>query len=70
MGASGYGLKRKLSTVVRFALYIPLAAGFALFIATLVVSISIFLIGKPVRFIPSQFRDAAAHKWDDGPKLL
>ena len=70
MGASAYGLKKRMPKIVHLAFYVPVAVGFALFIGTLIIGLSIFLSGKPVRCIPSQFRDAAAHKWDDGPKFL
>ena len=67
MGAAGYGLGQESSTAFRVMLYVPLLAGLMLFVATLVFGISIFIVGRPLRFIPPQFRDAAAKKWDDGP---
>ena len=64
-----YGLRKESSSVVRALLYVPLVGGLSLLATLLCTMISIFLSGKPIKFIPPQFRDAAAKGWHEDPML-
>ena len=70
IGVGRLGLRNISSVPVRAVLYVPLVVGWVLLVSALIAGLSIFLTGRPVKFVPPQFRDAAVKKWDDGSKPL
>jgi hypothetical protein len=68
MTLAAFGLHHETARAVRVLLFVPFVIGLALFVATLVVGLTIFFNGKPLRIIPPQFRGAAVKKWIDESK--